>query len=241
MSIAVAEFVRRVEEIAAEGPSYRLGGSGSDGTCDCIGLTIGGIKRAGGRWPGIHGSNYAARNELQMLLSIDSTAQLYVGMQLLKGREPGESGYALPARYKGGSDKRDYYHAGVVTSLNPLVITHSTGTGKPSSIKRDTSLGKWRFGGMLKRLNYADAPSGAAASSPISTPSADITVATVYTQNGGPLHIRAQPTKRCGTYRDAPCGAEVQVLSTNTGSAGWWKVKYKNWTGYAWSDYFAVG
>lgn len=36
----------KVDEIAAEGPSYKLGHDGSDGSCDCIGLIIGAIRRA---------------------------------------------------------------------------------------------------------------------------------------------------------------------------------------------------
>ena len=40
-------WLSKVDEIAAEGPSYKLGHDGSDGTCDCIGLIIGAIRRAG--------------------------------------------------------------------------------------------------------------------------------------------------------------------------------------------------
>ncbi|MBQ9632239.1 MAG: hypothetical protein IJV04_04895, partial [Lachnospiraceae bacterium] len=62
--ISVTDFLARVEQIAAEEPGYQLGHSGDDNQCDCIGLIIGAIRRAGGQWRGIHGSNYAARNEL---------------------------------------------------------------------------------------------------------------------------------------------------------------------------------
>ena len=34
-------FIAQVEAIAQASPVYRLGGDGSDGTCDCIGLVIG--------------------------------------------------------------------------------------------------------------------------------------------------------------------------------------------------------
>lgn len=33
-------FLRNVDEIAAEEPSYQLGHDGSDGECDCIGLLL---------------------------------------------------------------------------------------------------------------------------------------------------------------------------------------------------------
>ena len=46
-------WLNKVDEIAAEGPSYKLGHDGSDGTCDCIGAIryprqqLGGEKRHG--------------------------------------------------------------------------------------------------------------------------------------------------------------------------------------------------
>ena len=40
-------FIAQVEAIAQASPVYRPGGDGSDGTCDCIGLVIGAIRRAG--------------------------------------------------------------------------------------------------------------------------------------------------------------------------------------------------
>ena len=57
--IQLSDFLTQIAAIAAESPSYRLGGDGSDGTCDCVGLIIGAIRRAGGQWAGTHGSNYA--------------------------------------------------------------------------------------------------------------------------------------------------------------------------------------
>ena len=47
LAIPVNTFLERVEEIAREKPRYRKGGSGRDGTCDCIGLIIGALRRAG--------------------------------------------------------------------------------------------------------------------------------------------------------------------------------------------------
>ena len=64
-------WLRKVDEIADEGPSYQLGHDGSDGTCDCIGLIIGAIRRAGGKWTGTHGSNWAARNTMVSIGPVD--------------------------------------------------------------------------------------------------------------------------------------------------------------------------
>lgn len=54
------EFVKRVLEISATNPTYRTGGDGRDGTCDCIGLVMGAL---GGKFD-MHSTNYFARYKL---------------------------------------------------------------------------------------------------------------------------------------------------------------------------------
>ena len=90
-------WLNKVDEIAAEGPSYKLGHDGSDGACDCIGLIIGAIRRAGGEWNGTHGSNWAARNAVDALHAVADAGDLQVGQAVFKAAEPGKSGYNLPA------------------------------------------------------------------------------------------------------------------------------------------------
>ena len=148
MNIDVKRFLAYVEEIAAEEPSYRWGGYGSDGTCDCIGLIIGAIRRAGGSWTGLHGTNYAARYETDSLSGISSERVLRVGEVVYKGRNPGDNNYDLPSGYDGHHDQVDYYHIGVVESISPLRIRHMT-TPKP---KVDTKIGKWNYHGWLKKI-----------------------------------------------------------------------------------------
>ena len=155
--ITASDLISRAEQIVSENPSYRSGGSGTDGTCDCIGLIIGAIRRAGGSWPGIHGSNYAARKETDYLLPLSGTGDLKPGEIVFKAREPGKSGYSLPSRYKKGGkyyngDLRDYYHIGLVESAAPLRIRHMT---SPRA-KMDRTLGKWAFHGKLKRTAFGN-------------------------------------------------------------------------------------
>lgn len=45
--VTLEAFLSEVAKIKSEAPTYREGGDGSDGTCDCIGLVIGAIRRAG--------------------------------------------------------------------------------------------------------------------------------------------------------------------------------------------------
>ena len=104
---------------------------------------------AGGAWAGTHGSNFAARYETEGLSPI-TTQTVYAGMQVYKAHERGESGYALPGRYAGHADTRDYYHSGIVLSASPLQIGHVTTPGAAVDLK----MGKWRYGGALKKVAY---------------------------------------------------------------------------------------
>ena len=45
--ITPEKFIEGVNSIYIEQPKYRIGGDGSDGTCDCIGMGRGALKREG--------------------------------------------------------------------------------------------------------------------------------------------------------------------------------------------------
>ncbi len=147
-TIGCDDFISAVLEIEDEKPVYKLGGDGSRGRCDCIGLVIGALRRRGGRWSGIHGSNWAARHEVVGLRPANDS--LRRGDIVFKAHKPSEPGYALPARYGASKDQRDYYHAGVVYSTAPLVIIHCTGPG----VIRDTRQGAWAWCAELKGVSY---------------------------------------------------------------------------------------
>lgn len=63
--MTTAKFLERVKAIADANPTYRTGGDGSDGTCDCIGLIMGAI----GKKYDMHSTNYFARFQMR---SVDS-------------------------------------------------------------------------------------------------------------------------------------------------------------------------
>ena len=217
-------FIAQVEAIAQASPVYRLGGDGSDGTCDCIGLVIGAIRQAGGAWMGTHGSNYAARYEMRELLPVTDAGELCLGDVVYKARTPGQAGYALPERYKKGPDQRDYYHVGVVTAVEPLEITHCTGPG----IVRDTKLGKWTYHGRLEKVHYDGT------SQEVGTM---VQTATVVADSGSKVKMRSKPSTSDGLYWEVPVGATVQVAE-NTG--GWAKVRYGDRTGYMMVEYLEM-
>ena len=138
MSIALCDFLNQIEAICATKPDYRTGGSGTDGTCDCIGLIIGAVRRAGGSWKGIHGSNYAARFQMADFKKL-KMSELFIGEVVYKAKSPEDSSYSLPDRYKPGGassngDVLDYYHVGVVTRVSPLEITHCSTAVNGNSI-----------------------------------------------------------------------------------------------------------
>ncbi len=73
------KFLSKIAVIKALRPSYKTGGDGSRGTCDCIGLIIGAFRRAGIKWSGIHGSNWFARKEITKLEKVNNVSELKVG------------------------------------------------------------------------------------------------------------------------------------------------------------------
>lgn len=230
--IAVTEFLARVEQIAAEEPSYRLGGSGRDGTCDCIGLIIGAIERAGGKWPGIHGSNYAAhaRGVLRGLYKIGTVDSLRAGDLVFKAYQPGDPKYALPAKYRKGGDffngdLADYYHVGVVISVDPLRIRHMT-TPRP---KVDVKMGKWAYFGQLSMVGEKreeEMPMGTA-------------VSYQRTVTGGSLNMRSRPSTSADRIARIPEGTVVDV--TEELDDGWVRISYDGRDGYVMAKYLSDG
>ena len=210
----------RVAEIAAEEPSYRYGGSGKDGTCDCIGLIIGAIRRAGGSWTGTHGSNYAARYEMAYLQRVTNPAELTVGEIVYKSRAPGDDKYTLPAKYP-GADRLDYYHVGVVMSVSPLRIQHMT-TPRPTI---DTKLGKWQWRGWLKKIERTEEGGTSMPESVIIS--------------GGniehPINMRSGKGTDYKIIKTIPQGASAELIEAGE---KWSKIRYGGVTGYV-SSVFA--
>lgn len=223
-----SDFVAAVKRNGARVTAYKLGESGDNGQCDCIGLIIGAIRLCGGKWNGIHGTNYAARNEMRSLLRIADASELSLGDLVYKAREPGQSGYALPSRYAGSSDQKDYYHVGVVTGIEPLEITHCTSV--PGGIRRDSNLGQWRFAGRLIMVGLPE--TGDDEKEVISEV---ISMSANYRVTGGSLNMRCKPSKSEAKMAAIPDGQEVYAVACET--PGWMKVTYSGKTGYCMAEY----
>ncbi len=226
-AISLDCFLRCVQENAARIHAYKLGRDGSDGTSDCIGLIIGALKLAGFKWPGIHGSNWAARNAMETLEPIENAGELFPGEIVYKAREPGEDKYALPSQYNNSGDLRDYYHVGVVTGVEPLEITHCTSVA--GGIKRDNTLGAWRWGGKLKYVDYSedwedDEPM-------------DEYWAMVHAESGRTVNMRKDPYRKSTIIARVPIGEKVRVLEECAGDGAWAKVSWSGKTGYMMAEY----
>ena len=222
-----AEFVERVRQIADSNPTYRTGGDGSDGTCDCIGLVMGAVSK---KYP-MHSTNYFARYEMDGLFPLSDWRELTVGDLVYKWRDGGST---LHERYKQGGryftgDMNDYYHVGVVTSIEPLVITHCTESDNINGIARDNSIKCWQLYGQLNGVEYEDDDAPA---NPIAHD-----LAVVYAENGKPVKMRPIPSTDRPYIAEVPVGAQVEIVEQ---ADGWAKVVWGSQRGYMMSEFLRV-
>lgn len=214
------DFVAGVRRIAASNPTYRTGGDGRDGTCDCIGLIMGAL---GGKWD-IHSSNYFARIQMRSLDALLDESQLHHGSIVYKiRRDRGD----LNDRYKAGGryyngDLLDYYHVGVVTGIDPLEITHCTSTANVNGIAYDDNIRDWSHYGDLLMVEY-DAEEDRAPDT--------VDLAVVYSESGEPVRLRSKPTTEGGynTVAKVPFGAQVEVAESD---GIWSTVRWNGKRGY---------
>lgn len=186
------DFAHDVDELAQTITGYKNGKSGQAGQCDCIGLVMGALGKS---FP-MHSTNYFARKEMASLAPI---GELTTGMLVYKARDGDiNERYQLGGRYYTG-DLLDYYHVGVVTSADPLEITHCTDVA--GGIKRDTSTRGWTHAGWLKGITHGEQ-------------SEVIPMKTAYVKstNGLPVRLRKKPDKGAETLAKVNVGTVVDVL-----------------------------
>lgn len=222
--MTVQAFLQAVGAICGEKPSYRIGGDGSDGTCDCVGLLMGAIRRCGPSSFPLHSSNYFARWRIDKPVPAEQAA-LAPGMAVIKARA--DTGQ-LNSRYKAGGsfcngDPLDYYHIGVVLSISPLKIVHCTSGGGANGIVTDTRLTGWTHAGRI--LDIEEEP--------------DMTrTAAVSTPDGNPLKLRPSPDTDHPPVARIPNGSTVTVLAD---AQGWAKTVWQGQTGYCMSRFLTYG
>lgn len=235
----VSKFIEKINLIFNSNPKRREPGDGSDGYCDCIGLIIGAVRRMGLKWTGIHGSNYAARMELTGLKPITSQSELEVGDIVLKAVPKGHKNWDLPSRYFKGAryyngDLNDYYHAGVVVSVNPFQIKHMS-----SKMTIDTTVKTyypWNYAGKLTKLVTA------AKDVPDPTPAPkentdNFTKAVLVAKSGSTVNLRRAPTKQSGIMMQIKLGTTITI--TKPGEV-WAAVTYNGFSGYMMAEFLDI-
>ena len=223
--ISVDKYIEGVNSIYVEQPSYRLGGDGSDGTCDCIGMPRGSLEREGVTdVKNMGGTNQAARKTIENLREISSVSDLQLGDVVLKTRDADDPNYPLPDRYRKGHTDYDpkwgetnFTHIGTVTGVNPLEITHMT---SPTA-KKDTKLGNWKFVGQLPWVKRGEDPE------PVPEGYAVVT--------GKKVALRTAPTTQASVILRVNTGEKVKIEEPPP--AKWEYVSYKGKTGYMMKEF----
>jgi hypothetical protein len=144
----------------------------------------------------------------------------------------------LHERYKQGGryftgDMNDYYHVGVVTSIDPLAITHCTESDNVNGIARDNSIKGWSLYGQLIGIEYEEI-------APPVLPEESLTankVAVVYAENRKPVKLRPIPSTDKPYIAEVPFGAQVEILEQ---ADGWAKVVWGSQRGYMMTDFLRV-
>lgn len=237
---AVKKFITKVMQIYNSNPKRREPGDGSDGYCDCIGLIIGALRRMGLKWTGIHGSNWAARKEILNLQPIKSQSQLQVGDIVLKAVPQGHKNWTLkkyPRYLKGGKyyngDLNDYYHAGVVESVNPFRIRHMS-----AKMTTDTTVNTyypWNYFGKSRQLVEA-------ACGMVPVPTETTTPATgkqgvLVAPTGSTVNLRRTPSLRGALISQIKLGTIVDIV---TPGEEWCAVKVGTKSGYMMAKFIDI-
>ena len=241
----IKKFLSMVAVIKSLNPAYKQPGDGSNGVCDCIGLIIGAIRRMGLKWTGIHGSNYAARYQVVNLQKITALSDLQMGDVMLKAYEKGHAKWDLPSRYWAGKqyyngDLKDYYHAGTITSLSPVTITHMTSPRmKTLTIKSMSDLIKynWLYHGKAKPIVEAAGGTASIPSLPPATTPSTGSMAVVVANSGGTVNMRAKASTAGKVIMRVPLGTTVEIIAPGE---KWAEIRNGNRTGFMMAEFLDV-
>ena len=241
----IQKFLSMVALIKSLNPAYKQPGDGSNGVCDCIGLIIGAIRRMGLKWTGIHGSNYAARYQIVNLQKITALSEIQLGDVMLKAYEKGHSKWDLPSRYWKGKqyyngDLKDYYHAGTITSLSPITITHMTSPRmKTLTIKSMSDLisSNWLYHGQAKPIVEAAGGKIETPSLPPATTPSTGSMAVVVAESGGTVNMRAKASTSGRVIMRIKLGTTVEIIAPGE---KWAEIRNGNRTGFMMAEFLDV-
>ena len=185
---------------------------------DCSGLWVKCFRDQGAST--YHGSNTIFREHCTETGKLTSVSQLQPGMAVFKCKawtdaDKGNKWY--------GKNPGNLSHIGMVTGVNPLVITHATSP----VVKQDKTLGKWAYWGKVKNVDYGGSAEPAPEpAEPVTDPGRTMYV---YAENGDPVNFRTGPSTKNSRIARLPVGEQLTVY----GSQGdWSKAEWKGKAGW---------
>ncbi len=137
---------------ACMGWPYVSPGSNDQNGIDCSGLFVKMYRDQGAKI--YHGSNTIYRDYCSETGALTKTSQLREGMAVFKCKEWTDSD-------KGnkwyGKEPGNLSHIGYVAGVNPLRIIHASSVS--GCVTTDTKIGKWKYWGKLKDVDYGSGSS----------------------------------------------------------------------------------
>lgn len=193
---------------------YASPGSNNAQGIDCSGAFVYAYRQFGQSI--YHGSNRIIRKYCHGVFAVSGTKGLRVGMAIFKGRSDlsrMKAEYKPGGRYYDPALPLDYYHMGLVTSVNPLKIVNAT----PPRVRVDSDPAKWCCAAYLNAVDDTAAPPAGIG-------------AEVTAPSGGTVNLRGAPSKSAVVRVRVPIGARVDVIERTDDT--WWRVRYQKTTGY---------
>lgn len=219
MSISIALLVESFREIL--GWPYKLGGTNQNGI-DCSGAFVRGYRQQGQSI--YHGSNRIIRAYCEDAFTIESASDLKIGMAIYKQRTDlsrMKAEYKPGGRYYNPALPNDYYHIGLVTSVNPLRIINAT----TPVAREETRLSNWTVAAYLIAANYSEQPT-------------QEKTAIVTARTGSTVNLRRSASLSAPILTRVPLGQAVTI----TGDTGQWsQVRYQSYNGYMMTEFLSEG
>ena len=203
---------------------YESPGTNDERGIDCSGLWVKCFRDQGSSI--YHGSNTIFRDYCSSTEKITSESQLKPGMAVFKCKnwteaDKGNKWY--------GKAPGNLSHIGMVTGVNPLVITHATSP----VCKQDFKIGNWAYCGYVKNVDYGDDPGPSPEPQPSPEPSPEPEPSKTkytYAENGKPINLRVNASTKAKLVDKVPVGQAVTWLKDN--GAGWAYVQWQRKTGW---------
>jgi len=203
---------------ACLGWPYVSPGNNNASGIDCSGLFVKAYQDQGASI--YHGSNSIYRKYCSEKGELKDVSQLVPGMAVFKWNAN------TPEKFNDGLG--DFQHIGLVTGVNPLRIVHASSA--VGCVTTDTKLGKWKYWGKLKDVDYG---ASATLESPSTEDEGEIVVPVAETVIGyitaDKVNFRTGPSTSKPRIEYLSTGDQVEVIGEK---GDWLKCKALGRVGY---------